>query len=712
MLAPTLLAVLSVLIAPPEDRTLRCWPAAQRDSVLAHERSLVEQASPERLRAFHDLLASEPHVAGTPGDQRTIQRLAESFTGMGLDVTIHTFYPLLAKPKALSLQIISPDPIDLFTKEDILAQDPDSANPDLLPGWNAYSASGDVSAEVVYANYATKADFEKLAQLRIDVKGKIVLARYGGNFRGYKAKFAQAAGAAGLIIYTDPADSGYCKGLVYPEGGYANPSCIQRGSIITLPYIGDPLTPGIEATKDAPRANLASLDLPTIPVTPVGYAAAQQIIARMKGPPVPPDSGWQGGLPFTYRLNGGPDLKLRLHVEQERFIGQTANVIARLEGASEPDKLVIVGCHHDAWGFGAADPLAGTITLLETARLLSEAAKNGHRPARTILFCAWGAEEFGIIGSTEWVESRRDELTRNAVAYINLDMASMGTTFGCSASPSLHPLFADVSRLVPQPGAAIPSSTVFDAWAGKSTPPEPSFGTLGGGSDHTPFLCHAGVASAGLSAGGSQGTSYHSTYDTLAWYRRTVGDDYLGAQLISRMTTLATHRLAAAPVLPLDPSKTADDVIKHLDALAKLGEQRAFPFSPPANADPREPETMLVNIRANRIKSLRLSAAAMSAVLDDQRSSFLASLPDDAWPADRVNDWNARVLRAERAFLDPDGLAERPWFRNLFVAPDEDSGYASWPLPALRRAVERKDDEALGDAVEKLGAALERLDQP
>jgi N-acetylated-alpha-linked acidic dipeptidase len=713
MLTPLLLVALTAAAspAPPDQPTLRCWPESQRDAVITHEKQLVDAASAESLRAFHDLLGSEPHIAGTPGDERTIKRLADAFTSMGLEVSVHTFHPLLAKPTALTLQIIAPDPIDLFVKEDILAEDPFSASPDLLPGWNAYAGNGDVTAEVVYANFGTKADFEKLAQLAIDVRGKIVLARYGGNYRGYKAKFAQAAGAAGLIIYTDPADSGYCKGLVYPEGGFANATCIQRGSIVTLPYVGDPLTPGIEATKDAPRVPIAELDLPKIPVTPVGYAAAQQIIARMKGAAVPAGSGWQGGLPFTYRLTGGPDLKVRLHVEQERFIGQTANVIARLEGVSEPDKLVIIGCHHDAWGHGASDPLAGTITLLESARLLAEAAKNGHRPARTILFCAWGAEEFGIIGSTEWVEANRDDLIKNAVAYINLDMASMGNDFGCSASPPLQQVIADVSRHVPQSGAEHPGTTVFDTWAGRSAPlTDPAFGTLGGGSDHAPFLCHAAIPSAGLAAGGAPGTSYHSTYDTLEWYRRTVGDDYQPALMISRITTLAAHRLATAPIHPLDPAAYPEDAVKHLDALAKRAEQLNWPLARPgAAADARDPATMLVTIRANRVDSLRNAAAAHALKLRQFQSIRERQWPAEGWTTPQLAAWNTAVLRADRAWLDDDGLPNRPWFQNIFVAPDEDSGYASWPLPALRRAVEQKDDEALGEAVEKLEAALERM---
>ncbi|MFT7464412.1 MAG: N-acetylated-alpha-linked acidic dipeptidase, partial [Pseudohongiellaceae bacterium] len=318
------------------------------------EQRFLDAVNPQRLSDWHDMLASAPHRAGTPGDARVVNALVESFTAMGLEVERHEFHALLAEPVSASLFIVAPEQIELSLVEDVLAEDPYSAHEDHDMGWNAYSASGDVTAEVVYANHGRKEDFERLADLGVSCKGRIVLTRYGGNFRGYKAKFAEAAGAAGLIIFTDPKDVGWGKGLSYPEGGFAHPSHIQRGSVLTLPWIGDPLTPFAEATADAVRLDPELLDLPKIPVQPVSWLAAEQILSRMTGESVP--NPWQGGLPFRYRLTGGPALRVRLAVEQRREIMPTWNVLATLRGTEAPEQEIILGSHHDAWCCGAVDP--------------------------------------------------------------------------------------------------------------------------------------------------------------------------------------------------------------------------------------------------------------------------------------------------------------------------------------------------------------------
>ncbi|MBC7771975.1 MAG: M28 family peptidase [Pyrinomonadaceae bacterium] len=695
---------------PDEDRsTLACWPKSERARRREFEQKLIEAPSADKLREWHDLLAVEPHVAGTPGDLREVGRLADAFRNMGLEVQEHEFWAYLCRPLSAVLQVVTPTAVDLVVKEDILKEDPLTANPELMPGWNAYSGSGDVTAEVVYANFGTKADFKKLADLGVDIKGKIVLARYGGNFRGYKAKFAQEAGAVGLIIYTDPADSGYCKGLMYPEGGFSSPTCIQRGSILTLDYVGDPLTPFVEATKDAERLDPDDLALPKIPVQPVGWGSAQQIIGRMKGTAVP--QGWQGGLPFPYRLTGGPELTVRLKIEQERSITKSYNVIAKLKGNRWPDEMMIVGCHHDAWGFGAADPLAGTIVLMEAARCMSDAAKAGQGPARTIVFAAWGAEEYGIIGSTEWVEANRDDLVKNAVGYINLDMASMGVEFGSAATPSMQRVVADVARVVPQ-ARGKEGETVFDGWAARSKDGPFThgvrFGDLGGGSDHEPFVCHVGVAAAGFGSGGSQGNSYHSTYDNLNWYRQVVGDDYAPAVMITRMTMLTASRLADAPLLPLDFVGYGKETQRHLRDLAKRSRElveetsvarmvddtdRRDAMQAPASDLPLD-RTARASVRSpfeQAMKPLNDRATAYG-VLAGGASEHLRTLmgSDVLSDADLVGI-NQRILGMDRAWLSDVGVPGRPWFRNLFVASDEDSGYASWMLPCLRHAVEHQD---------------------
>ena len=472
------------------------------------------------LGAWHELLGSEPHVAGTDGDLREIARIQNAFVDMGITTTVEEFDALLPQATEALVEIVGATditpPVDgtrrgviaLPTVERNLAEDPATTHPGLTFGWNAYSASGDVTAGIVYANYGTKADFAKLKALGIDCKGKVVLARYGGNFRGYKVKFAEEAGAAALIIYTDPADTGVTKGKVWPAGGWANDSCVQRGSILASDQPGDPTTPFHPSDPTAARCDTEAIGLPKIPVQPIGYAAAAEIVRRMQGEPVAADSGWKGGLPFEYRMTGGDALQVRVKVVQDRKIRRSANVIGMIPGAVHPEQLIIIGCHHDAWCFGAADPLAGTIVLMECARSFAESLRAGERPARTVVFAAWGAEEFGIIGSTEWVEGHRDRLLRGAVAYVNLDMAAMGPTFGASCSPSLREAVLGATVRVAQARGAA-NETVYDRLSGGGRN-EPQFGTLGGGSDHVSFNCHIGVASASFGSGGSEGNSYHS----------------------------------------------------------------------------------------------------------------------------------------------------------------------------------------------------------
>lgn len=680
------------------------WPTADRAAYAAAEARAMAVPSRDQFLKWHQLLASEPHVAGTVGDERTIARLIEAFRGMGLEVERHDIWPLLARPVSAQLQVVEPDQVDISLKETPVPDDPFSGAADLTFGWNAYAGSGDVTAPVVYANYGTKQDFEQLKKLGVDCAGKIVLARYGGNYRGLKVKYAQAAGAAGLIIFTDPGDSGYMKGLVYPEGGYANDCCIQRGSVAFMDQPGDPLTVGREATEHADRDAVDQVPMPNIPVQPVGWGAAKEIMSRMTGPAVP--DGWQGGLPFTYRLEGGPALNVRLAVQQERAVTRTANVIAKLPGAVHPEQMVIIGAHHDAWNCGASDPLAGTICVLEAARAFSELAKTGWRPARTIVFAAWAAEEFGIIGSTEWVESRRQELIDHGIAYLNLDMAAMGPDFGASASPSIRRLISEVSRAVPQ-ARATDSTSVFDAWTRRSAHPDgspwPDFGSMGGGSDHVAFNCHAIVSSVAFGAGGSRGWSYHSAYDTLPWYWKVVGDDYEPCLMLTRMSLGVIGRLASAPVLPLDGAQSAIEMRRELPNLSKLGIDAGVLTPGPGGL-------------AAEFASLNLAARQLEAAASAARERMLDRIA--AGPVDEADlrAYTAMCLLLDRGWSrrsetsgELQGLPGREWYANLFASTDPDTGYGAWILPALRRAIDRKDQGETTDAIGLYRTALEQL---
>lgn len=688
--------------APP---ALHYWPAGARDSYAAYESALNAIPNRDSLLNEHELIASEPHVAGTPGDARNIERLAKAFSDMGLEVKTHTFYAYLCRPIAATLEVVEPDHVALVTAEQPLAEDKYTQDPNRTFGWNAYSGNGDVTAPIVYANYGSKADFDKLAELGVDLKGKIILARYGGNYRGYKAKFAEAAGAVGLIIFVDPADSGYAKGITYPEGGFSNDTCIERGSILTLDYPGDPLTPGVEATKDANRIDPSTLSLPRIPVQPIGYAAAGEILKRMTGPGVP--EKWQGGLPCAYRVTGGDALKVHLKVEQQRDIIPTANVIATLRGSSDPDTKIVLGCHHDAWVCGAADPTCGTITLLESARSFAQLAKQGKPPARTLVFCCWGAEEFGIIGSTEWVEGNREDLMRHAAMYINLDMASMGPDFGAGTSPSLRRLITESAHAVPAVRDTS-GKTVFDAWLAKGEDPlfpgQPKFGDLGGGSDHIAFVCYAGVPSTTIGGHGSKGNSYHSTYDTLPWYWKVVGSDYEPALMVTRMVNVAAGRMASAPLLPLDQARYGPETHRALIDLTKRASEQGV--IPKADSD--------VAPQLAQLDGAAVEFTARAAAIETRLDALVNR---GELSPESLATVNALLMKSDRIWIDDQGIPGRPWFKSLFAASDEDSGYAAWVLPGLRYAIEQKDAALLKHEEERylqvfrdLATNLERIE--
>ncbi|MBC02729.1 MAG: hypothetical protein CMJ34_05415 [Phycisphaerae bacterium] len=666
-------ALVAALSVCASSSSLAEGPGDLRADVLGAPRS-------ERLSDWHDLLGSRPHVAGTEGDRIVIDSIAGAFEGMGLETKVWWFEPFLARPVSASLSIVgdsAPDPTavegrarrgvtSLPISERELLEDPATYHPDLRWGWNAYSGSGMVEAGVVYANRGRPEDFQRLRELGVDCTGKIVLARYGGNYRGFKVKFAEEAGAAGLVIFLDPGDYGEGRGPTWPQGGWANETCIQRGSIVTLPWKGDPLTPFVPARGDVARLDPDEVALPRIPVQPIGYAAASRIMAAMKGPTVEMMGleGWTGGMKVPYRVEGG-DLELRLEVSQVRELMRTANVFGVLPGSERPDEMVVVGCHHDAWGFGAADPLAGMIVLLETAKVFAEAADRGLRPRRSIVFAAWGAEEFGIIGSCEWVEAEADRIRRDAVAYVNLDMAAMGTRFGSSATPSLIRSIVRATEDVPQPGG---EGSVLEAWQGdRDTPP---VGDLGGGSDHIGFLCHVGVPSVALSARGSQGSVHHSNYDTLAWYRATVGEDYVGATMLSRITAALVADLADSPLPPIDPVPAVAGLERRLKAYETAAEDAGLSID-------------LVALRAEVEQTLQACESA-------------ARRLEEAEEDDRTVQ---ALIDFDRAWIGEEGLPGRPWFRNEFAASDRDSGYGSVVLPRFSEAIRDGDQEALDEAV-------------
>ena len=635
---------------------------------LVCETALAEIPSADRFRERLQALSAEPNPAGSEANERVAQYLAEQMAAAGFRIDRYPYDLYMPSPEsahATRVELVTPVRRPLNLQEYVLEEDPFSAHPDLGPGWNAYSGSGDVTGEVVYANYGRLEDFQALEAMGVDLTGKVVIARYGGNFRGYKARYAEDWGAAGLLMYTDPADGGYVSGLTYPDGPFVNESGIQRGSVLT-PLGGDPLTPDGPALPldhpDTPeRLDPSEASLLTIPVTPLPYGSAVEILERMTGEAVP--SGWQGGLPFTYRVTGGEGLTVRLKVEQPLDFVRATNIIGVLEGTEFPDEWVILGSHFDAWTFGATDPNSGSAMLLELADALGALAGEGCAPRRSIMIAHWDAEEYGILGSLEWVRQLESELTSGGVAYINADAAATGRNFGASSSPSLKSVILEAARAVPHPDQGVGS--IYDHYLARFPgSAEPPIGTLGGGSDHVGFVTYIGMPSANLSLS-SPTPIYHSIYDSFAWYERFADPEFVSGPTLATLDGILALRLANADILPYDVPRFATDLDVHMAAL----EARA--------------ETLGRNIVLAPLSAARERLSAASEDFASLRDRWLAQ--GDRSLEEEIN----RNLRAlEQAFLHMDGLQGQPLSRSLFVSPDPFSGYASWPLPALRYELE------------------------
>jgi N-acetylated-alpha-linked acidic dipeptidase len=638
------------------------------------ESLLISMPASEVYKKHLEALTKEPHLAGSVANKKVADYISKTMLEAGLQVErppYDIFLPLNAGK--VSLEIVLPYRKPLNIKENIEQEDAFSANTSINHGWNSFSGNGDVIAEVVYVNYGTKEDFEKLAGMGISVKGKIVLARYGGNFRGYKTKYAEANGAVGCIIFTDPEDSGYMRGLVYPEGTFYSPSTIQRGSLLTLDYTGDPLTPFEPALPLTGNNKVNRLkpeevkDLHTIPTTPIGYESAQEILKLMKGKPVP--EAWQGGLPFTYRLEGGSDLKVRLMVDQPKGIVRIEDVIGTLEGTEFPDDWIILGCHYDAWEFGASDPNSGTAMLLTLSEILGDMAKKGLKPKRTIKIAHWDAEEHGILGSTEWVEQYRSELSKNAVAYFNADAACSGLSFGGSSSPSLKSLMLNATKSVPYGDL---KETIYEKWmAASGNPVTPPIGNLGGGSDHLPFYAHVGIPS--LSAGMGGPTLYHSGYDDFHWYMKFGDPGLVSGVTITRLMGVMAYRLANATILPLDPAQYGKDLNTHLENVQK----EIRKFSPTYTVS----KLKLITDEITKNGELFLKLRDQALLKSLNTASLLAI--------------NSRIKWLERAFIDEKGMDYGAWYKSLYASSDPYSGYASWMLPGFMYLASNKESEKI-----------------
>tara|TARA_X000001036_G_scaffold216991_2_gene203124 strand:- start:910 stop:3030 length:2121 start_codon:yes stop_codon:yes gene_type:complete len=632
-------------------------------------------------------LTERPHVVGSDANKAVQEYMFEVMKNAGFNVEKYPYDVYLPnKPGNSLIEIETPTRIVLNQKEDIIPGDPFSKDPSLWKGWNAFSGTGDVTAEVVYANYGRKEDFETLKELGIEIKGKIVLAKYGGNFRGFKAKFAEANGAAGLIIYTDPKDSGYTKGLVYPEGPYYNKSTIQRGSLLTEDFTGDPLTPfepalPLDGKKKIKRLDPKQTQLHTIPVTPIGYGEASKILGQMKGKAVP--QSWQGGLPFTYRLEGGNALTIRLKVEQKIDFVRAANIVGMLKGSEAPDEWIILGCHFDAWGFGATDPNSGTAMLLSLSETLGKLKEQGFAPKRSVLIGHWDAEEHGVIGSTEWVEQMSDQLNAKGIAYMNFDGGVSGKNFGASAAPTLKKILIETSKKVKYPYT---DESLYEFWK-KDNLNEPTIGNLGGGSDHIAFYMHVGVPS--LSGGAGGPNLYHSNYDSFKFYEQFVDPEFKMGPMVEHMVGLLTLRMANSELIPYNINRYAFDLNLHF----KNATQKIKEYNSDFKGFPKTVDAIKALEESSKLLSIRISSL----------------LSADNFSKKLFKNINKQLIAFEKSFISNQGMYFGSWYKSLYASSDPFSGYAAWIIPGIEYEIALRSSDRLEEWDKRYANAILNL---
>jgi N-acetylated-alpha-linked acidic dipeptidase len=709
------LTLAAVLLVPPTIHSqppqgIRGFTAASAEGERTLERQFRAIPSPGNLREYMQAITEEPHHAGSPGSRKVAEYILDKFKSWGLDASIEPAEALLPYPVERTLELVGPERFVAALKEPPIPADKDSADEGQLPTFNAYSADADVTADLVYVNYGIPEDYEQLAKLNIDVKGKIVLARYGHSWRGIKPKVAAEHGAAGCIIYSDPRDDGFFQGDPYADGPWRPEQGVQRGSVIDLPVEpGDPLTPGWGSEPGGRRLDRSeATTLMKIPVLPISYADALPLLRNLKGP-VPPEP-WRGGLPLTYHVGPGP-AKVHLKLAFDWQVRPLHNVIVRIPGTEFPDEWIIHGNHHDAWVNGASDPTSANAALMETARGLAELLKTGWKPKRTIILASWDGEEFGLMGSTEWAEKHQDELRTKAVAYINSDSTGKGW-LGMSGSHSLQAFVNGVARDVDDPRGS--GTSVLEAKRTRlaeqaKTAAERdrvraghdiAIDALGSGSDYTAFLDHLQIASLDLGFGGDDGGGiYHSIYDSFYWYTSFSDGSFVHGAALSKTIGTALLRLADAEILPFEFNGTADALRQYVEEIEKL-----------AAADPSG------GARPAALTPLRAAIVKLSkAAVDYERA--VARVPaagEGMTKRPELAELNRLLYSTERAFRYEAGLPRRPWFKHLGYAPGLYTGYAVKTLPGVREAVEQRQwDEAsrfvgiVADAVSALAADVD-----
>ena len=676
---------------------------------------------PANIREYNRRLSARPHNVGSPYDKDNAEWILSKFKEWGWDAHIETFKVLFPTPKERLVELVAPTKFVAKLEEPTVPEDPTSSQHDeQLPTYNAYSIDGDVTAPLVYVNHGVPEDYEQLERLGVSVKGAIVIARYGGSWRGIKPKVAAEHGAVGCLIYSDPRDDGYFEGDEFPQGAYRPLEGVQRGSVMDMPvYSGDPLTPGVGATEDAKRLPLEQVKVFTkIPTLPISYGDARPLLAAMGGALAP--EAWRGGLDLTYHVGPGP-AKVHLKVKANWDLKPIYDVIATIKGSTEADEWIIRGNHHDAWVNGSEDPISGQSPLLEEARALGELVKQGWKPRRTIIYCAWDGEEPGLLGSTEWAETHADDLERDAAVYINSDSNGRGF-LGMEGSHTLEKFINGVAKDVEDPETKLTvwkRSELSRIQKAKTEQDrneirqraDLQIEALGSGSDYTPFLQHLGIASLNLGYGGESGGGiYHSIYDDFYWYSHFGDPTFEYGRALSETIGTAVMRLADAELLPYDFSDFTDTMRRYVSDLQKLlsterdtirernKEIEEGVFT--ATADPTktyvppktEPEPPYLNFAPleNAVDKLAASSDRYQKALRKAQAQGGAAL-DHA----QLDALNQTLEQSERKLITDDGLPGRPWYRHQIYAPGYYTGYGVKTMPAVREAIEQKHwDEA------------------
>jgi len=697
------------------------FPEEETDAQITLEAKFDALLNADNLNSWMKYLTAQPHHVGSPYDKKVVDFVAAKFKEWGYQVRIEKFDVLFPTPKLRLVEMLAPTTYKASLTEPPVKGDPYSdQTKEALPGYNAFSVDGDVTADLVFVNYGIPEDYVELERRGISVEGKIVIAKYAGSWRGIKPKLAAEKGAIGCLIYSDPEDDGYYRGDVYPKGPFKNEYGIQRGSVMDMPMApGDPLTPGYGATDDAVRIDIKEANtLTKIPVLPISYHDALPLLTALEGPVVP--NSWKGALPITYHIGPGP-AKVHLKLEFNWELKPAYDVIATMKGSTLPDEWVIRGNHHDAWVHGANDPISGLVALMEEARVVGDLVKQGHQPKRTMMYCAWGAEEQGLLGSTEWVETHAKELKEKVVAYINTDGTGAGF-LNAGGSHTLEMFFDEISKSVMDP---VMNVSVFErrnalekvknntSWA------HYKLGALGSGSDYSPFFQHLGIASFNMGFGGeSSGGEYHTMYDSYQHYKRFKDPNFQYGVTLAKVAGRTSLRLANAHILPFEFTHFTSVVKKYANEVINL----AGSLREDANR-----HNMLINngtyaLASNPKNNLKVPEKKASVpyfnfapldnaliILTAQSDNFTKTVNNRSLSYHSRRNLNTILRNMERALTREHGLPKRPWYKHHIYAPGFYTGYGVKTLPGVREAIEQSEFEQVQAQIDILASVINKF---